>query len=99
VLHTLPISSNLFLSVSLFFTKSTSYEAPHYAVFINNLPLHLSLVKIFSSDFVPSQMSEIKLQNHTKHRQNYDYVYSDCYVFRQQTRRQSLLDWMIASIT
>jgi hypothetical protein len=39
VLHALPISSSLILSFWLYLEKSTSYEAPHYAVFSNLLSL------------------------------------------------------------
>jgi hypothetical protein len=35
--------------ILIIFGESTSYEAPHYAVFSNLLSLHLSLVQIFSS--------------------------------------------------
>jgi hypothetical protein len=34
----------------LYLTKSTTYEAPHYAVFSNLLLYHLSSVPIFSSE-------------------------------------------------
>jgi hypothetical protein len=78
----------------------TSYESPHYAVFSNLLSLHLSsaqyspqhpVLKHPQSTFLPycRRPSFTLIQNHI---QNYSFIYSNLYVFRQQTRRQKFLD-------
>jgi hypothetical protein len=54
--------------------KSTSYEAPHYAVFPNLMSLQISSVQIFSSApyyqiisfYIPPLMSEIMFHTHTE---------------------------------
>jgi hypothetical protein len=65
--------AHLILS-SLYMTKTTSYEAPHYAVFFNFLSLHLSLDQIFSSApcsqtssvYIPHLMLETKIHTSTE---------------------------------
>jgi hypothetical protein len=81
-----------------------SYEAPHYADFTNLPSPHLPSDQIFPSAlfsetpsaYVTPLMSQTKFRTH---RQKYNFVYSNLYVFRQQPRRQKVLQWMIASIT
>jgi hypothetical protein len=82
-----------------------SYKIPQYAVFSNLLSL-LSSVKMFSS--APSSqtssvctflMSETKFHIHTEPQENYSFVCSKIYGFRQQMRRQQILNWMVVSIT
>jgi hypothetical protein len=72
VLNALPISSFLTWSFWWYLTMSTSYEAPHYAVFSNLPSLHSPSVQIFSSTprshtpsvHVPPLTSETKFHTH-----------------------------------
>jgi hypothetical protein len=70
VLHTVLISSSLTWPFYLYLAKSTSYEAPRYAVFSTVPPLHLFSVQMFSSALcsasvcVPPLVSETKFHTH-----------------------------------
>jgi hypothetical protein len=50
----------------LYLEKSTSYEAPHYAVFSNLLSLHPSSVQIFSSNTL-SLCSSLNVRDQVSH--------------------------------
>jgi hypothetical protein len=65
---------------------STSYEVPHYAVFSTLLSLHPFQVQIFSAS------SETKFCTHTDRQATLSTVYSNLYIFKQQMKRQKVLD-------
>jgi hypothetical protein len=98
---------DLFTVQQLRLEKNTNYEIPHYAVFSSLPSLHLSSVKIFSSTpcsqtpsvYVPQLMTKTKLHTHRNPKAKYYFIYLNFQVFRQQTRRRKVLNWMEARIS
>jgi hypothetical protein len=69
----------------------------HFIPLLSKYTQH-PVLKHPQSMFVPlcRRRSFTPIQNHS---QNYSFVYSNFYLTRQQTKRQKVLDWVIASIT
>jgi hypothetical protein len=76
-------------------------------VFSNLLSPHPSSVQILSSAsnsqihsvYVPTSITKANTEPIQNHRKNCSYAYSNFYVFRQQMRRQKVLDWKLARVT
>jgi hypothetical protein len=93
-------------SFILYLAKSISCEAPYYAVISNLLSLHPYSVQVFSSApcsqtpsvRVPPLCQRQSFATRQNHRHNYSFVYSNFYVFRQQTKRQKVLNRMVTSV-
>jgi hypothetical protein len=69
--------------------------------FLNLLSLHPSLDQIFlltTSHHDRPLMSDTKLLTHTEPRANYSFIYSKLHISREETKRQKVLERLVASI-
>jgi hypothetical protein len=71
MLHVLPISSSLTLSLKLYSVKNASYEGTHYAVFSNLLLFHSPSVHIITSvphsHAPPAYILPLIVRDHASH--------------------------------
>jgi hypothetical protein len=94
----------LHLLILIILLKCTNYEHPHYAA--SSSLLSISPPSRYSPQYPALKHSRFSSLNFREelhplqnHRQDYSLVYSNLRVFRQQTRRQKVLDRMASSNT
>jgi hypothetical protein len=107
LLHALSISTSLTWSFQLYLANTANYKTPHYAIaptshYFNPFrskysPQH-PFLKHQPSLFIPKYQRQ-SFASTCNYMENYNSVYSTCYVFRQQRRRRSILKEMVARIT
>jgi hypothetical protein len=85
------------MSIVIIFGKDTNYEALHYAITSSLLGPNIFLSTLFSNTL--SLCSPLNVGDQVSHPHKIKVLCFNLYIFRQQVRKQNVLNGMGASIT